>query len=325
MKKIVNIFVTGVGGDIGHGILNCLSDINYHKTLVGCDTNEYSMGRPQVEYFYVVPPTAKESEYIKSVLYICSKHKINYIIPTSENEIKIYNKYRALFNSKKINLVINDSEIIETFFDKYKTIEFFKKNKIKYPDTILLDKYKNEFGFPVILKLRNSSGSRGVFVANDVIDINYYKKKYDEIIVQEMIGDSDNEFTIGVFSDGKELRNIAFQRHLGYGSLSRQVKLVSDYRIDDLVYSIAKAINLKGSINIQVRRNEHGDYIPFEINPRISSTVQFRHFFGFEDIRWWLDLHLGNENTYIKRYHSGVGVRSLSTVYFKLNDNGDRV
>lgn len=321
MKKKVNILVTGVGGDIGYGVLNCLKNINYHNKLVGCDINEYSIGRPQVDFFYMVPKTVQENKYIETILNISMKHDIDYIIPTSENEIKTYDKHRETFYSKGIQLLVNDSKILKIFLDKYETIQFFKNNNIPYPNTISLNEYKNEFKFPVVLKLRNSAGSKGVFVANDQIDIDYYKEKYDDILVQEMIGDSNNEYTIGVFSDGYTIRSIAFQRYLGYGSLSRQVKLIYDHKIDKLVNHIVNSINLKGCINIQVRKNDNGDYIPFEINPRLSSTVEFRHFFGFEDIRWWLDLYLGNKNSYEMKYTSGIGVRSLDTIYFKLTSD----
>lgn len=325
MKKKINILVTGVGGDIGNGVLNCLKKINYHDKLIGCDINEYSIGRPQLDYFYVVPKTAEEDEYIKKILNITSKHSVDFIIPTSENEIKVYNTHQELFYSREVKILMNSSEILNVFLDKYNTIDFFKNNNIPYPDTIFLNEYNNEFEFPIILKRRNSAGSKGVFVANDQIDINYFKEKYDDVMVQEMIGDSNNEFTIGVFSDGVSVRNIAFQRYLGYGSLSRQVELVTDVKIDHLVNLIVKKLNLRGCINIQARKNNKNEYIPFEINPRLSSTIEFRHFFGFEDLRWWLDLYLENESIYEKKYSAGVGVRSLDTIYFKLTSNGERL
>ena len=48
---------------------------------------------------------------------------------------------------------------------------------------------------------------------------------------------------------------------------------------------IADKINLSGSINIQLRKKGERVAI-FEINPRFSSTVKFRHMMGFEDVIW---------------------------------------
>jgi len=48
---------------------------------------------------------------------------------------------------------------------------------------------------------------------------------------------------------------------------------------------LAVKLNLIGSINVQLRMNDNLPKI-FEINPRFSSTVLFRHLFGFKDLEW---------------------------------------
>ena len=48
---------------------------------------------------------------------------------------------------------------------------------------------------------------------------------------------------------------------------------------------MAVKLNLVGSINVQLRITNHLPKI-FEINPRFSSTVLFRHLFGFKDLEW---------------------------------------
>ena len=44
-------------------------------------------------------------------------------------------------------------------------------------------------------------------------------------------------------------------------------------------------MNLKGSINIQLRIHKEVPMV-FEINPRFSSTILFRHLLGFKDLEW---------------------------------------
>ena len=44
-RKKMNILVTGVGGDIGQGIIKCLREINYHNIIVGCDIDKYAAGK----------------------------------------------------------------------------------------------------------------------------------------------------------------------------------------------------------------------------------------------------------------------------------------
>jgi carbamoyl-phosphate synthase large subunit len=57
--------------------------------------------------------------------------------------------------------------------------------------------------------------------------------------------------------------------------------------IDQLLVRIAKGLNLVGSINVQLRLTSKGPIV-FEINPRFSSTVFFRHLMGFDDVIWSL-------------------------------------
>ena len=52
--------------------------------------------------------------------------------------------------------------------------------------------------------------------------------------------------------------------------------------------TIAKGLNLQGSMNVQMRLTEKGPRV-FEINPRFSSTVLMRHRLGFSDVLWAID------------------------------------
>ena len=51
---------------------------------------------------------------------------------------------------------------------------------------------------------------------------------------------------------------------------------------------IAKGLDLRGSMNIQLRLTDKGPRV-FEINPRFSSTVLMRHRLGYTDVLWALD------------------------------------
>lgn len=84
---------------------------------------------------------------------------------------------------------------------------------------------------------------------------------------------------------------------------------------------IAEATGLVGSINVQTRKLEGAEvYVPFEINPRISSTLLFRKKFGFDDAVWWLDVLQGRSYEYRKRYNAGIAIRHVTESYFDLEE-----
>jgi carbamoyl-phosphate synthase large subunit len=69
------------------------------------------------------------------------------------------------------------------------------------------------------------------------------------------------------------------------GGLTGWAKVIYDPQALELCEKIAIGLDLKGSMNIQMRLTECGPRV-FEINPRFSSTVLMRHRVGFSDVLW---------------------------------------
>ncbi len=324
------MLVTAVGGDLGQSIIKCLRDSWYAPIITGIDMNGYAGGRSDVDTFYKAPGVRNEIEYTQFINGLIEKEGINFIFPMSEVEIDFFNRNRnkGLFPSE-VNVVINDSFIIDTFIDKYKTIEFFKDNGLAFPKTFLwkegekVDKFDTFDTFPVILKRRKGSGSQGLFIIHDKEEMEFYLKRYPDSILQEYIPGDDNEYTSGIFSDGTVSHIITFKRILSPGGYSQQVELVTDENVNELPKQIANILaskyNFKGSLNVQYRFTERGG-IPFEINPRFSSTVYFRHLFQFRDVEWVLNMMEGKPVEYIPSMKRGVGVRKLNEVLFEHED-----
>lgn len=313
------ILVTGAGGDIGQGIIRCLKDTSagWKVRLIGCDIDPYAAGRKELDAFFQCPLARDERKYFLFLKELVNTQGINAIFPSSESEIIFFDKHRKYFNAKKTTLFINTSSIIQTFFDKYKTVQFLKRNKLPYPETYLLNRYPDCMKFPLIIKPRKGCGGKGLTRVNDKMELAFFKKRIKDAIIQENIGTAEHEYTVGVFSTGAKTYSIAFKRVLGYGSMTKVASLIQDDSISKLAEKIARLCSLKGSLNIQLRRTKHG-YIPLEINPRLSSTVYFRHFFGFRDVWWWIQLAEGKDISYHLKYMSGVAVRSMGEVFLEL-------
>jgi len=310
------VLITGVGGDIGQGIIRCLKDVEPDLCLLGCDIDPFAAGRELVGKFYQAPSANDSERYSNFIKKVLREKGASHIFPATETEIEFFDKYRNYFED--ITLFINKHDIIATFLDKYKAIEFLKRNNLPYPKTYLIESYDKELEYPFILKPRKGWGSKGLVVINDAGELNYFRRRVKDYIVQEIVGTDADEYTVTVFSTGKQTYSIAFKRTLGYGSLSKVAQLVWDEQLQTLAEDIAKASFLEGSLNIQCRKTNLG-YVPFEVNPRFSSTVYIRHFFGFQDVKWWLDFKQGKAIEYIPRYKKGVAVRTIGETFFDLH------
>ena len=317
MKQRGNILITAVGGDIGQSVVQCLLGSEYSGRLYGCDIDPYAAGQVGLQGFTVAPKVSAREAYRSFMLKTAEKSGIKYILPINEREIVYFAQAKKYYESKGITVLVHERNIVDTFMDKYLTIRFLKNKGISVPETYLLKDYKGEFNFPLILKERHSCGGKGMHEIRGQKEFDLYAGQggKKDLMVQESIGTIDNEYTVGVFRNNSEVYSIAFRRELGYGSMTKTAVLHSDKELNALAENIAEAIGFTGSVNIQLRK-AGGEYIPFEINPRLSSTVFFRYQCGFKDVKWWLDIVQGKEVIYRPARKTGVGVRTVGAVFF---------
>lgn len=286
MRKIL---ITAVGGDVGSSILASLKDGFPEDLFIGCDVKR------EVPYLnlldeYIIVPRYDTANYVETILSICMEKEITHFCPTTEPEIILFDHFRSFFQKNQISLMINNPQIIEIATSKYRTSKFLKQQGILVPDTYLGSAYRDESEYPIIIKPDHGRGSTGVTVVQNDQEFQSIKRSLtDSMVVQKYIGSPQEEYTVGVFSNGKQPISIAFLRTLGPGGMSVRVETVCDSALSDIAVKTATAFHLKGAINIQLRKL-NGVYYVFEINPRLSSTVGFRHKMGFTDAVWWVDM-----------------------------------
>ena len=312
------ILISAIYGDIGCSAVRSLREAA--KKIVGCDMKPYSPVSHLVDQFYIAPAATDTTNYIAFLKEIIIREKVSFFLPVSETEIEVLNARRRELEALGVQLLLNNQNIIDTFLDKLRTVQYLESLDIKIPRTMLLCDYDGSYGYPVIVKSRKSHGSKKLRKIIDLHDVEYVRKKNDgSLLIQECIGSNKEEYTTGVFSDGDIVSSITFRRKLGFGSMSIEAILSDEPYIDNMVRRIAKNIGLIGSINIQSRRVGN-DFIVFEINPRLSSTMLFRKKFGFDDAVWWLNVLLGKRYSYKKQFKSGRAIRCLSECYFDMEE-----
>jgi len=314
----LSILVTGIGGDIGVNIVRCLKESSHKAKIYGCDADPYAFGKNKVIEFFQSPHAKREKEYFEFLKNVVRAKNIKYIYPAPEAEIEYFHQHRDIGKELNAEVMINNNMILDTFLDKYLTSEFLKTQGLPYARSFLMDQYRGELAYPLIIKKRRGSGSKLVLVVKNDEEFDFYKRKYanEDLIVQEYLGNPNEEYTLGVFSDGQRSYCIPFRRHLFSDvGVTRLAELVVNNKLEQLGHAVAKITKLAGSLNIQLRKD--GDrYVPFEINPRVSGTAYVRHYFGFRDVEWWLDIKEKRQVQYVPKYRQGVAVRAISEVFY---------
>ena len=281
--KINNILVTGAGGDIGIAVSRILRSTNEIQKIIGTDISDDNAASHYCDEFLLIPKFNNKNYFIK-LKEIITRKKIDLIIPTSEEEIRGWFSSGIRHEFSGVPLIIANENSLHVGFDKLETSIFLKSNNMFYPWTVDATISK-PLSFPCILKSRSGSGSKDVYLVNQN-DFTYFSSKFrDNYIWQEFIDGYDHEYTCGLYRTvDKRVRTIIFRRKLK-GEETGSGIVVENKSINDLLYKIAYKLKLQGSINVQLRVSQDNPIV-FEINPRFSSTVMFRHILGFKDLIW---------------------------------------
>jgi len=342
MKK-VRVLITGAsGGSVGEQVLEALRMSKTPYYLITTNIEAYKNGLYEADKGYLIPP-ASSGQYLVKLLAICRQEKIQVLIPGSAPELDAISKYRQEFIDKDILPLVNSQEVIELCQDKLKTMEFLKDNGLFFPRFAILSKPKlpKFLKFPLVIKpVKGGGGSRNVFIVQDQEDLNYYYRFFRKQnlipLVQEYIGDSTQEYTVGVLTDfeGKLLGSIALKREVK-GDLSVRTEVqnykpgkkpyiissgfsqgfVDDYpEVRRYCEKIAHVLDSRGPLNIQCRKTSKGIYT-MEINPRFSGTAAIRALLGFNEPDSLIRKYLLGQKISKLKYKKGLVLRDLRMVY----------
>lgn len=298
MSQEIRVWVTGILGDLGQAVLKALRLSSRCIQFYGSDMSNRGTGHAFVENFYTLPH-ANDSNYLSCLNDFCQEFNISVVIPASEPEIYILSR---LGDPPQlpcgVPILCQNHSFIDRYGDKLKCMEALSEEIELAPfadgqNLDLVNQMISEYGFPVVVKERKSSGSRSIKKVTNYKDLDQALNSTSLPIVQSYIDDTFGEFSVGSFSTNELIRCSAFKRDLGANGCSWFAELSSDEDVLNYTYNIVQSIKPCGSINLQVRKGSNGVKL-LEINPRFSSLVAARALCGFTDIDWSLDLVLGS-------------------------------
>ena len=294
MNKALNILVTGCGGDIGQSLGKILLKSSYTKNLYGIDISDKNAAQFIYPNFSV-GLRVNDKLHLNQLESFIKDNAIDVVIPIAEPELRYFSENNIPNKIGDAKIITASSLALEIGFDKYKTAEFLRTEGFPFPETALAEDIESIMSFPVILKSRTGSGSKDIYKINTMDEFSFYTRNtIEDYVVQEFVNDKEGEFTCGLFRSSKgEIRSQIFKREL-LGGYSGYGEVVENNDITELLEKLALKLDLVGSINVQLRLKENTPKI-FEINPRFSSTVLYRHLFGFEDLIWSIEDRLGLE------------------------------
>ena len=278
----MRVLVSGIASDIGFNCGRILQETEGVDLVFGVDLHNDHAGSCVFDSCGVAPPAAA-AEYEDWLTDFLLRHKINVFLPTSEAEISRLSS--GSFNlPSSVKMLKVSAEVANIALDKERCLSFVEQQGIAVPKHGVVGQTSPSV-WPVIVKPRSGQGSKGISIAETAVDFD--RVAGDGYIWQELLLPAEEEYTCAVYrSPAAGTRALILRRTLR-GGLTDRGEVVADSEIESYVRSIADALAVNGAINIQLRMTSVGPRL-FEINPRLSSTVMFRHRLGFKDLQWWL-------------------------------------
>jgi carbamoyl-phosphate synthase large subunit len=277
------ILLTGAGGDIGMTVARSLRDGCPDAVLIGADCRPDAQAKPPFERMAVLPRADHEG-YWPALTELVEETDAQLLLPLSEAELAVLLERDLLQGTLGGATIITANALaVATGLDKLATNSRLRNAGIPVPECGLLGQQRPRT-FPVIVKPRSGQGSKGIAKVSEV-DFDDVAARREGDLWQCFLPADDEEFTCGLARfPGTPTRVISFRRRLA-GGITGSGTVVDDGRLTDLGNAVAEALELRGSINMQLRMHG-GQPLIFEINPRFSSTVGFRHQLGFRDVLW---------------------------------------
>jgi len=279
----MKILLTGIGGDIGQAVAGILREHDSGLHLVGTDIHERHAGKLYVDEYMTIP-RADNDNFLESFHSLLTKASIEVVIPLTEAELAQLPEMRAGF--EHLGWISPGSKVVETGIDKLKTSLALADAGIEMPWTVVADTAMPK-DYPCIFKSRFGSGSRNIYRVANVDEARFFVRRHPQGIFQELLTPENKEVTCAVYRTRDDnVHVLQLLRQLS-GGLTSWAKVISDPETRQLCHQVAEYLDLRGSMNIQLRITDKGPQV-FEINPRFSSTALMRHRAGFSDVIWSL-------------------------------------
>lgn len=289
----INILILGAGGNVSQGIIKALKNSDFGETklnITGACISPQSLGLFMCDKA-AVSPYANEETFIPWLIQICNMEKIQIVLTGVEENIMAISSEREHFeNETSAIFIATDLDKLKIGQDKYLTCEWLSGNGLNYPKYCLLEdkeaveRLVESCGFPLIAKPRVGKGSNGVQKIDDRAGLEPFIGLKDYVL-QQCIGDEAKEYTVGCYVDKSGIlrETIVMHRKLEHGSTA-MAQVVQDEAVRQEAERICKRFKPRGPLNIQMRKNDAGEAVCFELNVRFSGTTPMRTHFGFKDV-----------------------------------------
>lgn len=230
----------------------------------------------------VLIPFANDPDFLAAVKTACDRLAIDTLVPGVDEELSALARMQGQPGWPRIFLP--DAAFVDLHLDKLASMRAIAAADLPCPATVPLAD-AGQLIFPLIAKPRSGRGSRGVAVLQSPEQVQPYLTLHGqtaEACVAQALAKGE-EYTVFVCSNaaGELTAIVPVLVELKRG-ITIRARTTRSAPIEDYVRRFQSAFPTPHAYNLQCMLTREGEVLPFEINPRVSTTFCLTLAEGFD-------------------------------------------
>ena len=274
------VLVTGAGGAAGVAVIRSLRTGTGTSafTVFATDCDPHAAGLSLANDSFLAPPAASPT-FAPVMLQRCRALSIDALVTTVAEEIEVIREIEAELRSCGTKVWLPPAGAAAACVDKLAFFHALAANGVSTPVTVASPAHTQAAMIadlvpgPWIVKPRQGRGSRDVFAADSIADLQYALRRVDEPLVQTRV--LGREFTVDVLADrdGTLVGASPRWRLATKGGISTSGVTFHHHEVHDLVEKTMQALNYQGIACLQGFLSDDGHATCIEVNPRFGGGV----------------------------------------------------
>lgn len=269
MAKKIKVLMVPAGSGIAVAAISALLQDKNIK-IISADSDILAAGLHLADKGYIIPGFLDKT-FLPAIDAIVKKEKIDVIIPALDTILLEFSELKPYFENQGVKVLVCDPETIKITRDKWKTYTALL-GIVPLPKSFI-DKQEIDVPFPLFMKPRGGSGSKGIHVINSAEDLDFYYKKTENPIIQEYL--PGREYTVDCLADrnGKLLATICRERLQITNGITTKGRIVKNTQIEKIAKKVSSHLKFSGPFFFQAKEDAAKKPKLIEINARMAGTM----------------------------------------------------
>jgi len=263
--------VTGVGGPIGRAAATWLWWHDVH--VIGADLGLVSSPSWAARRL----PSAADPAYLHVLLALVDEERPTLLLPTASEELPLVARLHDALRELGCALAMGAPEGVDVAADKLLTAEVLSWAGIPVPRSLTGPADASDLvaslGLPLLAKPRVGRGGRGVNVFHEAAQLD--AALLDDLLWQEFIPGEEYDVNLFVERGGDATASVVLRKvGLRNGETGNALGIVRVERpaVRDVAVRAARALELEGPVDVDVRLRRDGTPAILEVNARLGAN-----------------------------------------------------